>query len=131
MVANRTHHGDGSHLVLHALGMNQPAITVLMAAQRPAGTFPGYDLLWTPDGAGNVPVFKGQLAIVAGADDDSFWLVVSGDFDRPGGVAGQRFDRVAGNTIAVTTARNLLATIRDAIQSSAAGEDWVKTITSP
>ncbi len=130
MAANRTQHGDGSHILLQARGLQQPAISVLAAEHRPAGVPPRYDLLWTAEGLGIFPVFKGQLSVMSGEGDHAFWLVISGSYAPPGGIVGTTFDLVAGNRLAAATARNLLEQIRGAIQRCFADEEWAKEVSA-
>lgn len=76
-----------------------------------------FDVRWEPTGGG-FPRFAGMLSLENNDDFDSVSLVLKGSYDPPLGPAGQAFDAALGHRIAIATARDLLARIRDRIEKS-------------
>ena len=78
---------------------------------------PRFTVRWEAEGGGTFPVFDGFLSVAADEYYNSYWLVIEGDYEPPGGLAGKVFDAVLGNRIAVATTRNLLDSLRDTAQT--------------
>jgi hypothetical protein len=72
------------------------------------------DIAWDPD-ASMFPCFKGTLQAV-GTGDETCTLTIDGQYDAPGGVAGQLFDAVIGARIAHGTLVQMLEQFRDQIE---------------
>jgi hypothetical protein len=72
------------------------------------------DIAWEPD-ASLFPSFKGALRADATGKADCT-LIIEGQYDAPGGVAGQLFDAVIGVRIANATLFELLEQFRVAIE---------------
>jgi hypothetical protein len=72
------------------------------------------DIAWEPD-ASLFPSFKGALRADAAGKSDCT-LIIDGQYDAPGGMAGQLFDAVLGVRIAQGTLVQLLEQFRDAIE---------------
>lgn len=113
MDANPAPHGEGARVVLHAAEVSEPAIVTLTKAHRPADMTPRFAVHWQAEGGGHFPIFDGFLTVAADEDYNSYYLVIEGDYEPPGGLAGKMFDAVIGNRIAVATTRNLLISLRD------------------
>lgn len=85
-----------------------------------------FDVRWEPSGGGVFPHFSGTLSVENNEDYESFSLVLKGTYDPPLGPAGQAFDAALGHRIAIATARDLLARIRDAIEKTEEIEELEK-----
>jgi hypothetical protein len=85
-----------------------------------------FDVTCEPSGGGVFPHFTGTLSIENNEEYDSFSLVLKGSYDPPLGPAGQAFDAALGHRIAIATARDLLARIRDEIEKSEESEEQEK-----
>jgi len=72
------------------------------------------DIAWEPD-ASLFPSFKGTLHAEATGKADCT-LIIDGEYDAPGGVAGQLFDAMVGVRIAEGTIVQLLEQFREAIE---------------
>jgi hypothetical protein len=72
------------------------------------------DIAWEPD-ASLFPSFKGSLRADATGKAECT-LIIDGQYDAPGGVAGQLFDAVLGVRIAQATIVQLLEQFRDVIE---------------
>ncbi len=72
------------------------------------------DIAWEPD-ASLFPSFKGTLHADPTGKAECV-LGIDGEYDAPGGVAGQLFDAVIGVRIAQGTLIQLLEQFRDAIE---------------
>jgi hypothetical protein len=70
---------------------------------------------WAPRGGGAFPTFLGRLRADP-VDDTHAVLVLEGRYAAPGGTLGRLFDVVAGNRIAAATLRQLLETVRAAVE---------------
>ena len=117
MDANPAPGGDGARVVLHAAEVSEPAIVSLTKAHRPQDMTPRYAVHWLAEGGGAFPIFDGFLTVAADEDYNSYYLVIEGDYEPPGGLAGKMFDAVIGNRIAVATTRNLLISLRDTAET--------------
>ncbi len=84
-----------------------------------------FDVSWEPSGGG-FPRFGGTLSIENNEEYDSFSLVLKGSYDPPLGPAGQAFDAALGHRIAIATARDLLARLREVIEKSEDSEEQEK-----
>jgi hypothetical protein len=100
-----------------AMRFERTAIATITARNTPGGILPHYGVTWAPEHAGPYPTFSGDLAIESGDDYDSFYLVLKGSYEPPLGAVGAAFDAVVGHRIAEMTARNLIATIADSIET--------------
>jgi hypothetical protein len=79
-----------------------------------ARAYPGYEIMeitWSPHDGGLYPVFHGTLS-VEDVTGNYCRLDLDGKYAPPFGLAGAVFDAVAGHSIAVATARELLDDIR-------------------
>ncbi len=123
IAANPAPGGEGARVILHAANLSEPAIITVAASRRPGDMTPRYAVRWKAEGGGAFPEFDGSLLVEADEDYDAFWLVIEGAYAPPGGLAGQMFDAVVGNRIAVATTRDLLLAIRDAIEDVFAQEE--------
>jgi hypothetical protein len=85
-----------------------------------------FDVSWEPSGGGAFPRFTGTLSVENNEDFESFSLLLKGSYDPPLGPAGQAFDAALGHRIAIATARDLLARIRDQIEKSEEIEEQEK-----
>ena len=72
------------------------------------------NIAWEPD-ASLFPSFKGTLRAVP-SGNDGCTLSIDGEYDAPGGVAGQLFDAVIGVRIAHGTIEQMLEQFRTAIE---------------
>jgi len=88
-----------------------------LSLARPGEMLPHYGVTWAPEHAGPYPKYAGDLAIESGDDYDSFYLVLKGTYQPPLGGFGAPFDAAVGHRIAQMTARNLIATIADSIET--------------
>lgn len=113
ITANPAPSGEGAHVILHAADITEPAIITLTPARRPEDMTPRYAVHWMAEDGGIFPVFDGFLSVGADEDYNSYWLVIDGAYEPPGGLAGKMFDAVLGHRIAVTTTRNLLVALRE------------------
>jgi hypothetical protein len=109
--------GAGARVILRAADVTEPAIISLTSAHRPADMTPRYAVHWQAEGGGAFPIFDGFLSVTADQDYNSYWLVIEGSYEPPGGLAGKMFDAVVGNRIAVATTRNLLGSLRDTAEA--------------
>jgi hypothetical protein len=117
MEANPAPAAAGARVILRAAEFAEPAIVSLTPAHRPADMTPRYAVHWQAEGGGAFPIFDGFLSVAADEDYNSYWLVIEGDYEPPGGLAGKMFDAVIGNRIAVATTRNLLASLRETAEA--------------
>ena len=62
------------------------------------------------------PAFEGQLIVRAQDYDDLSCIELDGSFTSPSGAAGHPFDAAIGRQIANATARQLLGSLKDAIE---------------
>jgi hypothetical protein len=105
--------GKGARVILHAAEVSEPAIISLTRVHRPEDMTPRYAVRWKAEGGGAFPIFDGFLTVAADEDYNSYWLVIEGAYEPPGGLAGKVFDAVLGHRIAVATTRNLLVSLRE------------------
>jgi hypothetical protein len=113
VTANPAPSGEGARVILHAAEISEPAIISLMPAHRPEDMTPRYAVRWHAENGGVFPVFDGFLTVEADEDYNSYWLVIDGEYEPPGWLAGKVFDAVLGHRIAVATTRNLLVALRE------------------
>jgi hypothetical protein len=111
--------GAGSRIVLRAGAIEQPAIAVVEAVRRPGDRTPRYSIHWEAASGGPYPEFDGELIVEADAAFNGFWLILTGAYVPPGGIAGQAFDVTLGRSIARATARDLLREMRVEIEANA------------
>jgi hypothetical protein len=71
---------------------------------------------WVPRGGGAFPSFLGRLRTEA-IDEGHAVLHLEGRYAAPGGTLGRIFDLVAGHRIAEATLRELLRTMRPAVEA--------------
>jgi hypothetical protein len=104
---------------LAGLTLERDVVVRVEYVLQPGGAPATLDIAWEPD-ASLFPNFKGTLH----ADETTkaaCTLTIDGEYDAPGGVAGQLFDAVIGVRIAHGTIVQLLEQFRDAIE-----EDYKK-----
>lgn len=90
-------------------------VATLTPVPAPQFTYQKIAVEWKPE-RGPYPSFSGNITVEAEEDYDAFRLVLTGSYVPPGGAAGAAFDMVFGRRIAVATAHDLLARIREAIE---------------
>lgn len=71
-------------------------------------------LNWEPSGGGPFPVFNGRLKMQPLSADTE--LILSGDYEPPGGMLGEAFDAVIGKRIAEATAQTLLEQLKEDLE---------------
>lgn len=71
---------------------------------------------WEPRDGGPYPRFSGRLVTWSEQRPDESFIELSGEYDPPGGAAGQIFDDAIGHLIAQRTAHELLETLSEAIR---------------
>jgi hypothetical protein len=97
--------------------LERTAIATITVRHTPGDMLPHYAVTWAAERGGPFPTFNGDLAIEAGDDYASFYLVLRGSYEPPLGAVGAAFDAVVGHRIAVLTARNLISVIADSIEA--------------
>jgi hypothetical protein len=103
---------DVAHITLHAGDVAaREAVITLAPDHQPGEMTPHFKVDWKDAHSGPYPHFHGKLSVESDEDYGSFWLVLKGDYQPPGGVGGQLFDAVIGKRIAEKTAHGLLAEI--------------------
>ena len=83
---------------------------------------------WEPAGGGLFPRFHGTLVASNDEGYESFSLVLDGSYEPPLGAGGAAFDAALGHRIAIATARNLLAEVRDGIEKAYAATEYSKQL---
>jgi hypothetical protein len=83
---------------------------------------------WEPAGGGPFPRFHGTLVATNDENYESFSLVLDGSYEPPLGAGGAAFDVALGHRIAIATARNLLAEVRDGIEKAYAATEHAKQL---
>jgi hypothetical protein len=121
--------GAGARIVLRAGETAQPAIVGLERVHRPEDMTPRYAIHWEAEGGGPYPDFDGELSVDADEDYNTFWFVLNGTYEPPGGVAGQLFDAAIGRRIAEATARGLLSEMRVETETLFAAQERTKRAT--
>lgn len=124
--ANAAPDGTGARIVLHAAEFNAAAIVTVTPVHAPADMTPHYTVHWESESNDPYPVFDGRLTVEADNDYNSFWLKIDGSYEPPAGLAGKLFDTIVGHRLAEETTRNLLASIRDAVQTTFQSEEAAK-----
>jgi hypothetical protein len=81
---------------------------------------------WTPEGGGPYPDFDGELTVRADESYRRAILELRGDYNPPLGTFGHAFDLVIGSKIAARTARALLQTIAQSMETRFAAEEQRK-----
>jgi hypothetical protein len=99
---------------LAGLTLERDVVVRFEYVQQPGDAPATLEIAWEPD-AGMFPNFKGTLHADATGKGDCT-LIIDGEYDAPGGVAGQLFDAVIGVRIAQGTIVQLLEQFRDAIE---------------
>lgn len=74
-------------------------------------------IAWRPEGKAVFPPFEGTLAVRAGEDGKTSRIELDGEYLPPFGAAGQIFNEMIGRRLAASTARELLADVKRAIES--------------
>lgn len=82
---------------------------------QPDGATALLNVAWEPD-ASLFPSFNGMLG-TASTGEHTCTMTIVGNYDAPGGVAGQLFDAVVGVGIARGTIEQLLEQFREAIEA--------------
>lgn len=126
MRANAVSGGSAARLVLRSGEFAEAAIVTIVRVHVSGEMTPHYAIHWESQNGGAFPVFDGKLSVESDVDYERFWLVINGEYVPPGNVAGAMFDAVLGNRIAAATTRNLLASIRDSIETAYAREEREK-----
>jgi hypothetical protein len=83
---------------------------------------------WEPAGGGPFPQFHGTLVASNDENYESFSLVLDGAYQPPMGATGAAFDAALGHRIAIATARNLLAEVRDGVEKAYAATEYSKQL---
>ncbi len=119
---------DGvAHVTLHAGEIARDAVVTLAPAHRPEDMTARYAVDWKDAADGPYPHFHGTLTVAGDEDYETFWIVLEGQYEPPGGIGGQLFDAVIGKRIAESTAGSLLAEIRDESEALFTAEEARKT----
>lgn len=126
IAANAAPGGKGARVVLHVGGFSEPAIVSLRPVHLPGDMEPRFGVSWQAEGSGAFPVFHGELIVRADNDYNSFGIAIDGTYEPPGGIAGKVFDAVVGKRLAAETTQNLLATIRDYVETLFQSEEQHK-----
>ncbi|MGB8908445.1 MAG: hypothetical protein WCC84_06820 [Candidatus Cybelea sp.] len=84
---------------------------------------PGYDaevmeISWVPEGNAIFPRFDGKLFLTGFGNAATSYVELDGYYTPPFGAAGQIFDATIGQRIAQATAREFLADLKAAIETS-------------
>jgi hypothetical protein len=112
--------GSGATLPLR---LNLPIASIardVLATLKPT---PGYSLYenwsvtWAPKNPGPYPTFNGRLDIRPDGPGRCR-LVLSGNYEPPGGTAGKLFDATLGKRIASSTMHELLTTLKGVLESA-------------
>jgi hypothetical protein len=104
-------------VVLRAGKVAQPAVALIERVKHPGDMTPRYSIRWEAEGGGTYPEFDGELIVQADQDYNGFWLILTGAYVPPGGLAGRAFDATVGRRIASSTVRDLLREIRVDIEA--------------
>jgi hypothetical protein len=94
---------------------------VIAKLTAPKGS-PGFremGVTWTPKDGGPFPDFEGTLTL-SDQSANSSKLTLSGHYGVPGGIAGAAFDAVVGRHMANASLRELLLTLKNAIEAARA-----------
>lgn len=105
------------------LHLERNVVVTLQAQRIPGDMTPRYRAQWAPAEPGPFPLFAGELTVENDEDYDAFWLVLKGTYEPPLGLVGAAFDAIVGSRIAAVCARNLLASIADAIENAYAADE--------
>ena len=108
--------------------LQRDVVATIAPAPNVEGALATMNVVWEPAGGGPFPRFTGQLLAKNDEGYDSFSLVLDGSYVAPLGVGGAAFDAALGHRIAIATARNLIAEIRDAIEKEYAATEYKKKI---
>lgn len=111
------HERSGSRVVLRAGSLARPAIVTIERVRRQGDVTPRYSIRWEAEGGGPYPEFDGELIVEADEAYNGFWLILTGAYEPPGGLAGRAFDVTVGRRIASKTARDLLRDMRVEIET--------------
>ena len=100
------------------LGVERTVIVAFVPLHGSKGTQRLHDELeftWEPDGGGPFPVFCGSLKMHPNGSRTE--LVLSGEYQPPGGKLGEAFDVVIGKRIAQATAQTLLEQLQQDLET--------------
>ena len=92
----------------------------------PGEMIPRYAVSWESAGGGPYPKFRGTVSIPNDEDYRSCFIALDGEYEPPGGAAGQAFDAALGRAIANSTGRDLLTRIAAYITQSARSAETAK-----
>jgi len=98
------------------ISLARSVIATIQPHRRPSDMTPRFDVQWAPEKAGPLPLFSGELVVMAHEDYRSFDLCLRGDYEPPMGIVGAGFDAAIGNRVAHATADQLLHSVRDLIE---------------
>ncbi|MGB6517583.1 MAG: hypothetical protein WBE79_03650 [Candidatus Cybelea sp.] len=76
------------------------------------------EISWVPEGTAIFPRFDGKLFLTGFGNAEVSYVELDGYYTPPFGAAGQVFDATIGQRIAQTTAREFLADLKAAIETS-------------
>lgn len=100
------------------LGVERDVIVAFVPVHGLKGARQLHDELeftWEPEGGGPFPAFTGSLKMHP--DGSRTELVLSGEYEPPGGKLGEAFDAVIGKRIAEATAQTLLEQLQQDLES--------------
>jgi hypothetical protein len=92
--------------------------------------YPTYTVTWSPKAGVSFPEFAGALAVEKGPCDDSFGLIVSGQYESPGGV-GTMFDTILSRRFTHDSAQDLLHSIAGHVENARAHDEAARAGYSP
>lgn len=111
---------EGAHTVLRGWVANVVVECEVLLKLSPLGHSANREVLeiaWRPIGEGPYPSFAGTLVAEA-LNAVSCRLELNGEYRPPGGILGAAFDAVLGRRIAGESARDLLATFKNAFEGA-------------
>ncbi len=87
-----------------------------------------WSLNWHPTEGGAYPVFAGTISIRADQTYKTSLLELQGSYEPPFGAVGAAFDAVLGTRVASATARELLRTFGEKIESAYSESEHAKKL---
>jgi hypothetical protein len=102
--------------------IERPVVATLYSLQSINDPHPTYSITWLPKGDGPSPEFAGALAVESSLQDDCFSLILSGHYERFGGV-GAMFGASRGRRIAHVSGRDVLRSIANQVENARAHND--------
>ncbi len=105
------------------VSLSHPVVATLKYEAHPSDMHPRFAVKWVPTDDDPLPTFTGTLTVESDEDYDTFFVVLDGHYEPPGGLAGRAFDALLGHRIAEATADRLLHRIRDFVEKTYADEE--------